>query len=216
MCPFSWRGQTRLDATLLGWTAPVMRYGSDVSDRPHLQASALHRANCRLSTRPGALHKDVHLANAHIKRAPGNALRCDLRGIWRAPPRSLERRSQRAWAAPENHVALLIRKGDQGIVECCLDVHTGARHCLSLAPPSGPPASSSCLWHPTSNQFVASQARHSLACLITTSWHVRGGVRVPSSAAHAWSGHSCVCAGLARASSDDGADHDMSQSPSAA
>jgi hypothetical protein len=51
---------------------------------------------------------------------------------------------------------------------------------------------------------------------LITSWHVRAGVREPSSSVHAWSGHSCVYAGLARASCDGGADHDTSQSPSTA
>src|SRR5262249_48020771 len=104
-----------LDPATLRWTAAVVRNRRDVTNRFHLEADGLQRADRRLAAGAGAL--DPHVERAHadgLRGVPGVERRL-RRGERRPFARSLE--ADAAGARPGDDVPLGVGDGHRGVVE---------------------------------------------------------------------------------------------------
>src|SRR5699024_11211681 len=78
------------DSTPRGRTAADVGLGRDIGDRAHLQAGGLERAERGLTTRAGALDKDIDLLHAVLLCLARGVLRGELGGNERRRARGLE------------------------------------------------------------------------------------------------------------------------------
>ena len=111
---------TWLDPPLLGRTAPVMGDRRHVTDGDHPEAHGCQRLDGGLSAAPGALHPDVHPAEAQVHRLPAAVFRGDRGRERRRLLGALE--AGLAGRAPREGIAPQVGDGDQQIVEGGRDV----------------------------------------------------------------------------------------------
>src|SRR5699024_6207945 len=107
-------------STPLGRTAAVVGLGRDIGDRAHLQAGGLERADRGLTTRAGALDKDIDLLHAVLLCLAGGVLRGELGGEGRRLARALEADVSRG--RPGQNGTGRVGDRDEGVVARAPDV----------------------------------------------------------------------------------------------
>src|SRR5205823_3320264 len=118
------------DAPPLRRTASIVRDRRYVADHTHFQSGCRKGTNCRLSSRSGTTHANIHGSHAVIPRLIGGV----HSGLLRRERSSFSgtAEAERAGAFPRHHLTLNIRDGDDRIVEGGLNVRQSERDILAL------------------------------------------------------------------------------------
>src|SRR6185437_6268271 len=111
-------------------TAAVVRHRRYVADGTDLDTRGGQRADGRLAARTGARHAHIDGAQTVIASCVGGILRRLLRRERRALARATE--AKRTRRLPAERVALLVRDGDDGVVEARLNEHEPERNILAF------------------------------------------------------------------------------------
>jgi hypothetical protein len=116
--------RSRLNASLLAWTATVVRNGRYVFDQLDVQASGLQRSDGAFATGAWSLDADFYVTHAELRRLFSGLLCGALSGKWRALTASLE--TGRASGRPAQRITLGISDRYGRVVERRVNVNDTA------------------------------------------------------------------------------------------
>lgn len=108
-----------------------MRNRCDISNTRNVKTRGLKRTYGRLPSTPWAAYVNVYLAQSVLHTTPCGGFRRSLGGVCSSLARSLE--SGRPCAPPGQDIALGISQGDDGIVECRLDISPPTWDCFTFS-----------------------------------------------------------------------------------
>src|SRR5262245_52143378 len=130
----SWEASSLLeissDAAALRWPAAIVRDRRHVTDRRHLQAASLQRAQRRFTSRARPAHFHLDGLHAVLHGGFSRLLGGDLGGIGRRLARALE--AELAGRGPGDRVALHVGDGDHRVVERCIHMDDARGDVLAL------------------------------------------------------------------------------------
>src|SRR5215218_8566604 len=116
----SCHAESSLDAPPLARPAPVVGLRGHVTNRRHLEAGGLKRADRGLAAGAGTLHEDLDLLQAVLDALASGRVGGHLRGERSRLARALE--AGAAGGLPRDHVPLAVGQRDDRVVEARLDV----------------------------------------------------------------------------------------------
>src|SRR5215469_1000471 len=119
-----------LHSSPLRRTAAVVRNGGYIANDAHFESCGCQSANRRFASRSGTAHADIDGTHTMIPRLIGGVHRRLLRG--KRSPFSGATEAERAGTLPRHHLTLVVRDGDDGVVERGLNVRQSEGHILAL------------------------------------------------------------------------------------